>query len=56
MFQRPFGPFGQIELPRFSFTNYGVECRFPIIESDGLTIAVLLHQEDRKCWIWPEVL
>ncbi|PIL33595.1 hypothetical protein GSI_04218 [Ganoderma sinense ZZ0214-1] len=39
---RRFGPFGRIELPKFSFTHYGVECHFPIIESDGLTIAVLL--------------
>ena len=29
-------------MPRFSFTNYGVECHFPIIESGSLTIAVLL--------------
>lgn len=37
------GPFGgSRELPRFSVSNYGLECRFPIIESDGLVVAVLL--------------
>nr|VWO95729.1 Alcohol dehydrogenase 1 [Ganoderma boninense] len=45
---RRFGPFGRIELPKFSFTHYGVECRFPIIESDGLTIAVLLCDTGRE--------
>ncbi|PIL33523.1 hypothetical protein GSI_04146 [Ganoderma sinense ZZ0214-1] len=39
---RQFTPFGGIELPRFSFTSYGVKCRLPIIESDGLVVAVLL--------------
>ena len=39
---RPLGPFGPIKLPRFSSTSYGLECHFPIIESDGLTVAVLL--------------
>ncbi|PIL33600.1 hypothetical protein GSI_04223 [Ganoderma sinense ZZ0214-1] len=46
--RRRFGPFARIELPRFTFTNYGVECRFPIIESDGLTIAVLLCDTGRE--------
>ncbi|PIL33598.1 hypothetical protein GSI_04221 [Ganoderma sinense ZZ0214-1] len=45
---REFGPFGRIELPKFSFTHYGVECRFPIIESDGLTIVVLLCDTGRE--------
>ncbi|KAM5543070.1 hypothetical protein V8D89_003454 [Ganoderma adspersum] len=40
--RRQTGPFGRIELPRFSTTSYGVECRFPIIESDGVVVAVLL--------------
>lgn len=40
--KRKCGPFTRIELPRFSVTNHGVECRFPIIEWNGLTIAVLL--------------
>ncbi|PIL33567.1 hypothetical protein GSI_04190 [Ganoderma sinense ZZ0214-1] len=39
---RPLGPFGPIKLPRFLSTSYGLECHFPIIESDGLTVAVLL--------------
>ncbi len=40
--RRQFGPFRRVELPVFSATGYGMKCRFPIIESDGLTIAVLL--------------
>ena len=36
------GPFAHIELPSFSVTHFGVKCRFPIIQSGRLTIAVLL--------------
>ncbi|KAI0706356.1 heterokaryon incompatibility protein-domain-containing protein [Earliella scabrosa] len=41
---RSSGPFGAIELPHFTITNYGLQCRFPIIEADEVTIAVLLCQ------------
>ncbi|KAI1791141.1 HET-domain-containing protein [Ganoderma leucocontextum] len=40
--RREHGPFARRELPSFSVTHYGAKCRFPIIESDGFTIAVLL--------------
>ncbi|KAM5545132.1 hypothetical protein V8D89_001243 [Ganoderma adspersum] len=43
-----FGPFGRRELPRFSSTSYGLECHFPIIESDGLIVAVLLCDTSRE--------
>ncbi|KAM5543082.1 hypothetical protein V8D89_003466 [Ganoderma adspersum] len=46
--RRRLGPFGRIELPRFSATSFGLECRFPIIESDGLTVAVLLCDNSRE--------
>ena len=46
--RRQTGPFGRIELPRFSTTSYGVECRFPIIESDGVVVAVLLCDTGRE--------
>ncbi len=46
--RRQLGPFGRIELPRFSITSYGLECRFPVIESDGLTVAVLLCDNSRE--------
>ncbi|KAI1791164.1 HET-domain-containing protein [Ganoderma leucocontextum] len=45
---RPLGPFGPAKLPRFSSTSYGLECHFPIIESDGLTVAVLLCDTGRE--------
>ena len=37
-------PFGQVgkELPTFESTPFGMKCRFPIAEVDGITIAVLL--------------
>ncbi len=40
--RRTLGPFGGLELPKFTLTHYGLECRFPIIEGDGVAIAVLL--------------
>ncbi|KAI0740640.1 heterokaryon incompatibility protein-domain-containing protein [Earliella scabrosa] len=40
--RREHGPFGQIELPTLISTVDGLACRFPIIEVDGMTIAVLL--------------
>ncbi|PIL33594.1 hypothetical protein GSI_04217 [Ganoderma sinense ZZ0214-1] len=46
--QQRTGTFGRIELPRFSATSYGVECRFPIIESDGIAVAVLLCDTGRE--------
>ncbi|EJF60763.1 HET-domain-containing protein [Dichomitus squalens LYAD-421 SS1] len=46
--RRRYGPFGHVELPKFSVTSYGLECRFPIIESDGLTVAVLLCDTGRE--------
>lgn len=46
--RRRFGPFGRIELPSFSATNFGLKCRFPIIESEGLTVAVLLCDTGRE--------
>lgn len=46
--RRELGPFGRRELPRFLMSNYGLECRFPIIESDGLTVAVLLCDNGRE--------
>ena len=45
---KEFGPFGRMELPRVSITSYGVECHFPIIEADGLTVAVLLCDDNRE--------
>ncbi|PIL29247.1 hypothetical protein GSI_09296 [Ganoderma sinense ZZ0214-1] len=36
------GPFDCIELPRIAVTSYGIECRLPIFESHGITVAVLL--------------
>ncbi|KAI1786623.1 HET-domain-containing protein [Ganoderma leucocontextum] len=47
-FERQVGPFGQKDLPRFSSTNYGLECHFPIIESGGLTVVVLLCDTGRQ--------
>lgn len=35
------GLFGGIELPSFEVTNFGMKCRLPIAEIDGITIAVL---------------
>ncbi|TBU36220.1 hypothetical protein BD309DRAFT_1024525 [Dichomitus squalens] len=46
--QRRYGLFGRVELPKFFVMSYGLECRFPIIESDGLTVAVLLCDTHRK--------
>ncbi|KAM5540545.1 hypothetical protein V8D89_005774 [Ganoderma adspersum] len=46
--RRRSGPFGRIELPSFSATNFGLKCRFPIIESEGLTVAVLLCDNGRE--------
>ncbi|PIL33593.1 hypothetical protein GSI_04216 [Ganoderma sinense ZZ0214-1] len=46
--QSPSGPFGPLELPMFSVTSYGLKCRFPIIESDRLTVAVLLCDNSRE--------
>ncbi|KAI1791126.1 HET-domain-containing protein [Ganoderma leucocontextum] len=46
--RRQLGPFGRMELPRFSVTSYGLECHFPIIESEGLVIAVLLCDTGRE--------
>ncbi|KAI0740644.1 heterokaryon incompatibility protein-domain-containing protein [Earliella scabrosa] len=40
--RREHGPFGQLELPTLTSTVDGLACRFPIIEVDGMTIAVLL--------------
>ena len=41
-------PFGGVELPKFSVTSYGLKCRLPIIESDGLIVAVLLCDNGRE--------
>ncbi|KAI0695208.1 heterokaryon incompatibility protein-domain-containing protein [Cerioporus squamosus] len=38
-------PFGYHALPRFTITNYGAKCHFPIIEADGFTVAVLLCEK-----------
>ncbi|RPD70450.1 HET-domain-containing protein [Lentinus tigrinus ALCF2SS1-7] len=38
-------PFGYPALPRFTITNYGVKCHFPIIEADGFVVAVLLCEK-----------
>ncbi|KAI1792829.1 heterokaryon incompatibility protein-domain-containing protein [Ganoderma leucocontextum] len=35
-------PFGHIEMPRISTTSYGVKCRFPVFEANGIIVAVLL--------------
>ncbi|KAI0740646.1 heterokaryon incompatibility protein-domain-containing protein [Earliella scabrosa] len=40
--RREHGPFGQLELPTLTSTVDGLGCRFPIIEVDGMTVAVLL--------------
>ncbi len=40
--KEPRGPFGELALPRFVQTSYGIECRFPIFEIDGVTVAILL--------------
>ncbi|KAI0746892.1 HET-domain-containing protein [Daedaleopsis nitida] len=40
--RRAIGPFGSLELPRFTPTSYGVECRFPVIETGDIIIVVLL--------------
>ena len=37
-----------MELPTVSATSFGLQCRFPVIESDGLTIAVLLCETGRE--------
>ncbi|KAM5543037.1 hypothetical protein V8D89_003421 [Ganoderma adspersum] len=42
------GPFGRVELPTISATSFGLQCRFPVIDSDGLTIAVLLCDNGRE--------
>ncbi|PIL32377.1 hypothetical protein GSI_05623 [Ganoderma sinense ZZ0214-1] len=46
--RRQFGPFGRVELPAFSATSYRMQCRFPVIESDGFTIVVLLCKTSRE--------
>ena len=46
--RKQFGPFGRIELPKFSVTHFGLECRFPIIESGEFTIVVLLCDTGRE--------
>ena len=33
-----------IELPSIEVTSYGMKCRFPVAEVDGITIAVLLAE------------
>ena len=38
-------PFGYHALPRFTITNYGAKCHFPIIEVHGFTVAVLLCEK-----------
>ena len=40
--RRTKGPFGKLELPTLQATSYGVACRLPVIESQGITVAVLL--------------
>ena len=40
------GPFGHIEFPSFEVTPHGMKCRLPIAEVDGITIAVLLIEND----------
>ncbi len=42
------GPFGELDLPRFTQSSYGIECRFPIFEMDGVTVAVLLCDNHRS--------
>ena len=37
-----FGPFQRVEMPTFSLTSYGMKCRFPVIESDGVMIIALM--------------
>ncbi|PIL33634.1 hypothetical protein GSI_04257 [Ganoderma sinense ZZ0214-1] len=38
------GPFDRVELPRVTFTSYGVECRLPLFHAGDVTIALLLCQ------------
>ncbi|KAM5543043.1 hypothetical protein V8D89_003427 [Ganoderma adspersum] len=45
---KPLGPFGPIKFPEFSSTSYGLKCHFPVIESDGLTVAVLICDTGRE--------
>ena len=35
-------PFNRVELPHFTETSYGVQCRLPVATVDGVTIAVIL--------------
>ena len=45
--KRTVGPFGRLQLPSFELSRYGMRCRFPVAEVDGVTIAVLLSQTDK---------
>ncbi|KAI0800480.1 heterokaryon incompatibility protein-domain-containing protein [Fomes fomentarius] len=36
------GPFGELKLPCFSQSSYGIECSFPVFEAGGVTVAILL--------------
>ena len=40
--RRQKGPFGNVELPSFEVTNYGLKARFPVAEVEGITVVVLL--------------
>ncbi|PIL33560.1 hypothetical protein GSI_04183 [Ganoderma sinense ZZ0214-1] len=46
--RRYLGPFCRGELPNVSATSFGFQCRFPIIESGDLTVAVLLCDNGRE--------
>ena len=37
-------PFQGVEIPTAAVENYGIVCRFPVFETDGIVVAVLLCQ------------
>lgn len=41
-------PFGDLDLPRFTQSSYGVECRFPVFQVDDVTVAILLCDDRRS--------
>ncbi|KAI0753204.1 heterokaryon incompatibility protein-domain-containing protein [Daedaleopsis nitida] len=38
------------DLPEFALTNIGIRCRFPVIETNGMTIAILLVSFKSRKW------
>ncbi|KAH9915175.1 HET-domain-containing protein [Epithele typhae] len=46
--KRTLGPFGRLELPKFHKTNYGMKCRFPVFEVQGITVAMLMADDNQE--------